>query len=493
MNELLMRVWGLGLICSLAWAAPAKAATQPEEEALPPPAPRAFSTPLPSHVLWASGVGNSTSLTHGAWVSSDGKRVAFFTREPSSAAGTTRTLVVKDVDTDAIVFEKELFSEEESLERSGPDLERLFRVRAREARASLEPREWKPLRYHALPHYDHEFMSEACYARQIRPKRSLSAEGLKLSYQAPRVQLWSRGRKVVDRRVPSWRVHQQGCEQASPAWLSGAFIGREEGVVLLELNFCGSHACSEPPAAFHVLRIPKAPRAGGASPGGAMMLAGFPSVQYEKAPYVSNHLYALGFPAVSEDGALVALAESFPDGARKDANLLLTVRRAGTGELVWSLPVLEAGEVSAVKGTLAQVEELDRKILGRLRQANASLAQTKWVPLEEQPLQPVVTESCQRAPVQTLKRPGLELSFHQGLLHLEQGHGKGPLTLKLAREDSTAEDPCTAPSRTFLDAAYLDEPRGVLLLRLSTCADESCPERNGWFHPLAFGSDSLGE
>jgi hypothetical protein len=420
-------------------------------------------------------------------VSSDGKRVAFFTSEPGVNEGPERALVVKDVDTDAIVFQKVLFSQEESSQRSLADLERLARSRAWEARLYLEQAQWKPLLHRELEHYDVEYLSQACYADQVRPKRTLSFEGLKIWHQAPRVQIWSGSKKVLDRRYPSWRVRKERCEHASPAWLSGAFVSREHGVVLLTFKFCGTDLCDEPPKAFHVVRIPKdKSRVGSPSPGQVNAPFSAPFIGYENERTRRGSLYASGLPAISEDGTRVALAEVSTGSLREAPNLLLTVRRPQTNELVWTLPVLEARESSELKGAPAAVaKELTRKFLERIHQANAYLGQTKWVPLKEQPLRPMVTESCQQAPSQALQVTGLKLTFHQGHLVLEQDGGKAPIDLKLTREGSTAEAACTAPSRTFLDAAYVDMPRGIVVLHLATCADETCPEQSAWYHALS--------
>jgi hypothetical protein len=195
----------------------------------------------------------------------------------------------------------------------------------------------------------------------------------------------------------------------------------------------------------------------------------------------SHSLYALGFPAISEDGTLIALAESFTDGERKDPNLLITVRRSQSNEIVWRLPVLEAGEMSPVRRSVPLSQELDKKVLERIRQANEYLGKTRWKPLVEQPIQPMVTESCQQAPAQKLQLPGLELAFDQGQIVLKQGEGSPPIEQKLA---APGEDACKAPSRTFIDAAYVDQPKGVVLLRFSTCGDEACPTQDRWYHAL---------
>jgi hypothetical protein len=491
-----MHRWKLGLACVLAGllltsnslsaeAAATPAAAAPSGEAPLQPAPWVFSHPLRADVLFAAGYSAPWLNVQSAWVSSDGKRVAFFTRESSAAENISRTLLVKDVDTDAVVFEKVLFSEEESLQHSGSNLERLARARAREALSQLEQYQWKPLVHYELPSHEREFFSDYCFEKQLRPKRSVSLGDLKITYQEPRVQLWRRGKKVLDRRVSSWRVRQKGCTQASPSWLNRVFASREQGVVLLELGFCGMDLCSEPPAAFHALRIPSdKPRVESAP----LSRAGVPSLGYETEGSVARTLYVTGLPAISEDGSLIALAEVFTDGQRGDPNLLLTVRRPQTNEIVGRFPVLEPGEVSAVKKSRPQSQELDRKVLERIRQANDYLGQTQWKPLVEQPIQPMVTGSCQQGPTQKLHLPELELTFSQGHLVLKQGAGGPPIDLTLPGKGSTAVPACLAASRSFIDAVYVDEPRRVVLLRLTTCSDEACPEQDGWYHAVELRS-----
>jgi CheY-like chemotaxis protein len=491
-----MHGWKLGLACVLAAALltdsslSAEAASAPTTAAAPgeaplQPTPWVFSHPLRADVLFAAGYSAPWLNARSAWVSSDGKRVAFFARESPAVERISRTLVVKDVDTDAVVFEKVLFSEEESVQHAGSHLERLARARAQEALAQLEQYQWRPLTHHELPSHEREFFSDYCFEKQLRPKRSVSLGDLKLAYQEPRVQLWRRGKKVLDRRISSWRVRQEGCTQASPSWLNGVFLSREQGVLLLELGFCGMDLCPEPPTAFHALRIPSdKPRV--EKPPSSQVRT--PSLGYEAEGSVARTLYVTGLPAISKDGSLVALAEVFSDGPRGDPNLLLTVRRPQTHEIVWRFPVLGPGEVSAVKKSPPQSKDLDTKVLERIRQANDYLGQTQWGPLEEQPIQPVVTESCQQGPTQKLQLPELELTFSQGQLVLKQGAGSPPISLNLPAKDSTAVAACQAPGRSFIDAVYVDEPRRVVLLRLTTCSDEACPEQDGWYHALELRS-----
>jgi hypothetical protein len=415
-----------------------------------------FSHPVRVDVLFAGGYAAPWMSPQSAWVSSDGKSVAFFTTEPSSVENPSRTLVVKEVETDAVTFQKELFSEEESAQRSFPDRVRLARARTWEALSYLEQRQWTHLARQELPPNEREFFSDACFEKHLRPKRSVSVGDLKISYQEPRVQISRGGKKVLDRRFPSWKLHQEGCAHASPSWLKGVFVSREQGVVLLELAFCGADHCPEPASVFHVLRIPgDKPRAGGpasAQPGAT------PSFGYEREGAAMETHYVTGLPAISEDGQRVALAEVVvPD---------------------------ENGEVAAARGSPPRIQELERKVLERIRQANDSLSGTQWVPLEERPLQPMVTESCQQAPAQKLQLPELELTFNQGHLLLKQQADKAPLELTLARDGAKGQNPCTAASRTFIDAAYVARSQGVVLLRLTTCGDESCPSQEAWYHAI---------
>jgi hypothetical protein len=477
----------LAVVLLLASSSSAAKAASPKA-AVPRPAPVTPASPVRNDVLFAAGFDAPWWLPRYAWISSDGKNVAFFTREASDDESISRTLVVKDVDTDAVVFEKLFFStgeSEESLQRGIRELVHLARTRTWETLPYMDQHQWMPLTRHELPESETEFLSDYCFMSQMRPKRSVSAGDLKISYQEPRVQIARRGRKVLDRRFPDWRVRQELCEHPNPSWLKSVFVSREHGVVLLELGFCGMDLCSEPAEVFHALRIPKdKPRGAGNPPVQAGAQARVPLIGYKTEGAARKSLYATGLPAVSQDGTSVALAEAFAN-EHGDPNLLLTVRRPRTQELVWSFPVLAPGEVSATRGSPPREQELEGKLLERIRQANEHLGKTPWVPLAEQPIHPLVTEHCQQAPLQKLRLPELELTFNQGhLVIVKQGEDAPFVDLKLAREGAREEEPCQASSRLFLDAAYADVARGVILLRLTECGDEVCEERDGWYHAV---------
>ncbi len=190
-----------------------------------------------------------------AWVSTDGKQVAFFVQEPSSAEGISRTLTIKDVDTDAVVFQKTLFSEEESLQHHD-DLDELARSRAHEVLAARPQDRWAPLEHVDLSSHEREFFSDACFEKRLHPKRTAKLGAVRVTYEEPLLQIWNQNKTVLKRQVLEWRVMQQGCPHASPSWLKRVFIDSTRGVVLLELGFCGTDLCPEPATAFHALRLP---------------------------------------------------------------------------------------------------------------------------------------------------------------------------------------------------------------------------------------------
>lgn len=474
------RLWslcvGYALLCVFMAAAAAVSGGP-----LPQPTPLVLNSPLETHALRAAAYRDPGRFTRGVWISSDGQRVAFFIRESPSSQEKASTFVVKDVDTDAVLFEKVLFTEQESLERSAPALERLARVRAWEIPSDLiRQREWKPMRYYENPRQESEFFSDACFSKQLHPKRSVELEGMKITYEEPQIEIWRRGQRVLDRRVWPWQVRERSCEQGSPSWLHGVFVSRERDVVVAELGFCGNDLCPEPPAALHVLRVPgSTPGAGKAATFHTDGLTKAPIVGYETESRVSMSLYAAGFPALSEDGKFVAQAETFADGERKDPNLLITVRRSDTDKVAWKFPVLEAGELSA-----ARDPEFDRKLLGRIREVNAMLDRTKWVPLVEHPVHPLVTASCRQAPAQRVELPALGLRSHEGHVVLKRQDGTPPIDVQLAPEATAKESACMAPSRIFIDAAYMDPSRRVILLHLDTCDDKTCQAPQSWYQTL---------
>ncbi|WP_434383019.1 hypothetical protein [Melittangium boletus] len=459
------------LMCGLIRTVNVAGAAAPSEEAHP----WLFPEPLRSDALFAEGYAAPWLSPSSAWVSADGKRVAFFTREPASAEGISRALVIKDVDKDEVISERTLFTEEESL-RYGGALTRLAKSRAQDILTANPQDRWVPLAHQDLSDHEREFFSDACFEKQLHPKRSTLVGSLKITYQEPRVQIWRRGKKLLDRQTPSWRVKQDPCPHASPSWLNRVFGDAIRGVVLLELGFCGVDLCPEPATAFHVLRVPpEQPREATPSDPRPLAAPTGPFVHHETARDVWKSLYVTGFPAISKDGSQVALAER-EESESSTPNLRLTIRQAQTPEVLWRHSLLDSGESATAKRAAPQQKrQLDQKVLERIRSANERLRGTEWLFMEEKAVRPVAPERCPVGP-QTLKLKEAEMTFQQGHIILKR-HDKGePLKLSVS-VGSTENKACNMLQRAFIDAAYANSSENTVILRLSTCVDDECPQR----------------
>src|SRR5690242_12067218 len=86
----------------------------PPEPPRAPPSPIFRSTPASSEILFASGFASSRFHVPGAWLSQDGTKVAVFTAQSPASDAQESTLVVKDVTTDARVWRRSIFTEDES-------------------------------------------------------------------------------------------------------------------------------------------------------------------------------------------------------------------------------------------------------------------------------------------------------------------------------------------------------------------------------------------
>jgi hypothetical protein len=177
----------------------------------------------------------------------------------------------------------------------------------------------------------------------------------------------------------------------------------------------------------------------------------------------------------------VALVEPVFNDKLKASSFIVTLRRPGSDELVWSMPLFTAEEVSALKASSSAAQELDEKVLERIRQVNDFLGQTKWVTLAEQAIVPRVTEACQQVPEQSVQLGARQLLYQQG--HLRWEDGTNPPVDWDAPDAGTSADAstsggiaCDAVSRRFIDAAYTDAATGTVLLRFASCGDKSCPE-----------------
>ncbi len=444
--------------------------------------PTPISTAPAAEVLFASKFAASRFHAGGAWLSSDGKRVAFFLEASPAVEANASTLIIKEVKTDARVWQKALFTLEESRHLQQPALDRLVRSRLVEARAELPWQKWIPLEGGTLPAPD--FFSDACFESKSPPPRRTDFSGLTVTYQEPRLQIEREGKRLVDIRRPAWRAFNKSCDTFNPTWLQSLYMDKSQRVMLVGLGHCGADACPEPPQQFHAVPLPGG--AGSPQPGPPAVIGGERVlVGFESSEDPIRTLYAQGVPAVSEDGARVLVAWVDQDGERQDANLQLEARQVDGNTPVWTAPLLQAGELSSSTGVSEKVRELELQVEARVVAANAELARGNWKTLKAFNPTPLVGAECSPPPRQTASLPGWSLGLEAGRLTLRSSKKGSPVSHVLPSSPPPEKpEPCGEAPGMFLETVYADLERKVLLLRLGACERPECPAPTARFHAL---------
>jgi hypothetical protein len=444
--------------------------------------PISTTTPAATDVLFASRFAASRFHATGAWLSSDGKRVAFFMEASPAVEENASTLVVKDVKTDARVWQKVLFTLEESRSLQQPALDRLVRSRLVEARAALPWQKWSPLEGGALPAPD--FASDACFESKSPPPRRTDFSGWTVSYEEPRLQIERQGKLLVDIRRPTWRAFNKICDTFNSTWLQSLYMDKSQRVMLVGLGHCGADACPEPPQQFHAVPLPGG--AGGPPPSPHAVVGGEQvRVGFESSEDPARTLYAQGVPAVSDDGARVLVGWVEQDGERQEANLQLEARSVDGNTAAWTAPLLQAGELSTSMGDSEKVRQLELQVQARVASANAELMRGNWKTLKAFNPTPVVGAECATPPRQTTWLPGWKLSLEAGRLTLRSSKKGTPVVHALPSSPPSGKpEPCGGQSAMFLETVYADLERKVLLLRLGACERPECPAPAPRFHAL---------
>jgi len=235
----------------------------PAESSGAQPSPISTTTPAAVDVLFASKFASSRFHAGGAWLSMDGKRVAFFMEASPAVEAGSSTLVIKDVKTDARLWRKDVLTLDESRHLSASALDRLVRSRLIEAHAKLPTRQWMALQGGALPRPD--FFSDACFEAKSAPPRTVNASGLTVTYEEPRLWVEREGKRLVELHRPAWRAFNKSCDTYNPTWLQSLYMDNAQRVMLVGLGHCGADACPEPPQQFHAIALPSG--AGSLQPG----------------------------------------------------------------------------------------------------------------------------------------------------------------------------------------------------------------------------------
>ncbi|AKJ02981.1 hypothetical protein ATI61_113168 [Archangium gephyra] len=461
---------------------PGTAPATPSEPSRVQPTPISTTTPAATDVLFASTFASSRFHATGAWLSSDGKRVAFFMEASPAVESNSSTLLIKDVKTDAVLWQKPLFTLDESRNLQQPALDRLVRARLIEARAKLPTPQWIPLERGTLP--APEFFSDACFEAKSAPPRTVDVSGLTVTYEEPLLRVERAGKRLVELRRPAWRAFNKSCATYNPTWLQSLYMDQAQRVLLVGLGHCGADACPEPPQQFHAISLPG--NAGSPQPGPRASAAGEQvRVGFESSEDPPRSLYAQGVPAVSEDGSRVLVGWVEADDERHDANLQLEARQVEGNTPVWTAALLRAGELASSTGDMDKVRELEQQVETRIVAANTELARGKWKTLKAFNPTPLVGAECSTPSRQTVSLPGVSLSLEKGTLTLRSSKKGPPVTHPLpASSPSGTSESCGNGAGTFLETVYADVERKVLLLRLGACERPECPAPTTRFHAL---------
>ena len=454
----------------------------PAESSGAQPSPISTTTPAAVDVLFASKFASSRFHAGGAWLSMDGKRVAFFMEASPAVEAGSSTLVIKDVKTDARLWRKDVLTLDESRHLSASALDRLVRSRLIEAHAKLPTRQWMALQGGALPRPD--FFSDACFEAKSAPPRTVNASGLTVTYEEPRLWVEREGKRLVELHRPAWRAFNKSCDTYNPTWLQSLYMDNAQRVMLVGLGHCGADACPEPPQQFHAIALPSG--AGSLQPGPRAPVGDAQvRVGFESSEDPPRTLYVQGVPAVSEDGTRVLVGWVEEDGERHDANLQLEARQVEGNTPGWTAPLLRAGELASSTGELEKVRELEQHVAARVVAANAELTRGSWKTLKAFNPTPLVGAECAIPARQTASLPGLSLTLEAGQVTLRTSKKGSPVSHALpSSPPSENPGPCGDEPRLFLETVYADLQRKVLLLRLGGCERPECPAPPTRFHAL---------
>ncbi|MGB4775937.1 MAG: hypothetical protein WBP45_12235 [Daejeonella sp.] len=198
------------------------------------------------------------SLLKSPHISSDNKKVMFFTGasvEPGIGASKYR-LIIKEVLTDHIIFEKTLISESESdsLHLDSISEIHLLRERFNKLESYVNPSiKWLPMLHASLA--EPEVKPIDCIIYQVHSKRAISIDKLKFIYQEPLLKIVENNKQTFSQQFKNWEVKKDCCDKPNPSWLKSISVSPDHKIALVEIDFCGSCGCTEPPSEFHAVYI----------------------------------------------------------------------------------------------------------------------------------------------------------------------------------------------------------------------------------------------
>jgi hypothetical protein len=195
-----------------------------------------------------------------------------------------------------------------------------------------------------------------------------------------------------------------------------------------------------------------------------------------------------GFPAVSDDGRLAVFADRLADGGRGNPNLVVSIRKVADDSEAWSLTVLSPDEWNK-KGMEdgGQKVALHRAMKERVDKVNARLAASTWHPLPLGDARPDATSACRDRPAasQRAEIGGVEVALEGTMLRVRPPTPAAPFERDVSAWSAKGVKPeCRARNVMRLDRVYADAGRGVVVVRIVYCGDDTCWEPEGAWHVL---------
>lgn len=184
-----------------------------------------------------------------------------------------------------------------------------------------------------------------------------------------------------------------------------------------------------------------------------------------------------GFPAVSKDGALVAVPWTGSDGNRGNVNFRLLVRDIERGTDIANMVIVSADEVTEMDG---DEPALLRHIEAGLARANKVLAGREWIPLTGAtagtgdagsagvPIEPAPIELA--GATVTFQEPRLTVRAGGETL-LDESHPEWSVAPASAEGDAPA---CSHAA--YLQRVWMGPKRRALVVVLAYTGSDMCPE-----------------
>jgi len=208
----------------------------------------------------------------------------------------------------------------------------------------------------------------------------------------------------------------------------------------------------------------------------------------------------VALPAISEDGAVVALGRAREDGARGNPAFEVSIVRVSDGEVLSYALIVDPDEVDAQRGDPSFAETVRE----RVDAANDALAAYRWAG-KGQRLEDLSSIGMDNAPGRPFQGPlglamgGLTIVFEEPhlsvslagrtLVDADYPDWTQPPTNYCDPADDPEGESCVCENPVTLRGGRVDLERGVLLLDIGYIGTDLCWEPDSWTAVIALPKD----